>query len=154
MLAVAALAPAALAAQRSEAVYRTPGDSANNAYRIYHAPGTPRALLVLIPGYGSGIDSYSASGYTPSTLPERLADRGVVSVLLEGGPTVAASFLAAGLVDRVVGYVAPALLGAGPSAVGDLGVGTIVEALRLRLDEVVRFGDDVRLTLTPTQRSA
>jgi diaminohydroxyphosphoribosylaminopyrimidine deaminase/5-amino-6-(5-phosphoribosylamino)uracil reductase len=75
-----------------------------------------------------------------------LQDAGVVSVLLEGGPTLAAAFLRAGLVDRVVGYIAPALLGAGPSALGDLGVGTIADALRLRLDEVVRVGDDVRLT--------
>jgi len=76
-----------------------------------------------------------------------LRDRGVVSVLLEGGPTLAASFLSAGLVDRVVGYVAPALLGSGPAAIGDLGVGTINDALRLRLDEVMRVGDDLRLTL-------
>jgi diaminohydroxyphosphoribosylaminopyrimidine deaminase/5-amino-6-(5-phosphoribosylamino)uracil reductase len=83
-----------------------------------------------------------------------LHERGVVNVLLEGGPTVAASFLRAGLVDRVVAYVAPALLGAGPSAVGDLGVGTITDAHRLRLSEVLRVGDDVRLTLYPDQRSA
>jgi diaminohydroxyphosphoribosylaminopyrimidine deaminase/5-amino-6-(5-phosphoribosylamino)uracil reductase len=76
-----------------------------------------------------------------------LAGRGVVSVLLEGGPTVAAAFLRAGLVDRVVGYVAPALLGAGVPAVADLGLGTINEAIRLRLCEVARIGDDVRLTL-------
>jgi diaminohydroxyphosphoribosylaminopyrimidine deaminase/5-amino-6-(5-phosphoribosylamino)uracil reductase len=76
-----------------------------------------------------------------------LHERGVVSVLLEGGPTLAAAFLTAGLVDRVVAYVAPALLGAGHGAVGDLGVGTIADAVRLRLCEVVRVGDDVRLTL-------
>ena len=90
----------------------------------------------------------------PAEALKALADRGVVSVLLEGGPTVAASFLTAGLVDRVVAYVAPALLGGGPSAVGDLGVGTITDAVRLRLDEVVRLGDDVRLTLTPVRESA
>ena len=78
----------------------------------------------------------------------------MVSVLLEGGPVLAAAFLRAGLVDRVVGYVAPALLGAGPAAVGDLGVGTISGALRLRLDEVVRVGDDVRLTLRPRRAAA
>ncbi|MCU1693070.1 MAG: riboflavin biosynthesis protein ribd [Frankiales bacterium] len=78
-----------------------------------------------------------------------LTARGVVSVLLEGGPTLAAAFLRAGLVDRVVGYVAPALLGAGPQAVADLGAGTISAALRLRLDEVVQVGDDVRLTVRP-----
>jgi diaminohydroxyphosphoribosylaminopyrimidine deaminase/5-amino-6-(5-phosphoribosylamino)uracil reductase len=90
----------------------------------------------------------------PAEALKALGERGVVSVLLEGGPTLAACFLTAGLVQRVVAYVAPALLGAGPAAVGDLGVGTITDAVRLRLDEVVRLGDDVRLTLTPERESA
>jgi diaminohydroxyphosphoribosylaminopyrimidine deaminase/5-amino-6-(5-phosphoribosylamino)uracil reductase len=76
-----------------------------------------------------------------------LHERGVVSVLLEGGPTLAAAFVAAGLVDRVVAYLAPALLGAGAAAIGPLGVGTINDAVRLRLCEVTRVGDDVKLTL-------
>ena len=76
-----------------------------------------------------------------------LAERGVVTVLLEGGPTLAAAFLAAGLVDRIVAYLAPALLGAGPTVLSDFGAGTITEALRLRLVEVERLGQDVRVTL-------
>jgi diaminohydroxyphosphoribosylaminopyrimidine deaminase/5-amino-6-(5-phosphoribosylamino)uracil reductase len=71
----------------------------------------------------------------------------VVSVLLEGGPTLAGAFLARGLVDRVVGYVAPALLGDGAHALGPAGAGTITAAHRLRLDDVARTGEDVRLTL-------
>ena len=43
-------------------------------------------------------------------------------VWLEGGPTLAAAFVRAGLVDEVIAYVAPMLLGAGRSAVGDLGI--------------------------------
>ena len=81
------------------------------------------------------------------TVLQVLAGRGVVTVLLEGGPTLAAAFVAAGLVDRVVGYVAPALLGAGPPVLADFGAGTITEALRLRLVEVQRVGEDVRVTL-------
>jgi diaminohydroxyphosphoribosylaminopyrimidine deaminase/5-amino-6-(5-phosphoribosylamino)uracil reductase len=88
----------------------------------------------------------------PAEALKALGERGVVSVLLEGGPTLAASFVQAGLVDRVVAYVAPALLGAGPSVLGAIGVGTISEALRLRLDDVTRKGDDVRLTLRPTRK--
>ncbi|MCW2679229.1 MAG: ribD [Frankiales bacterium] len=72
---------------------------------------------------------------------------GVVSVLLEGGPTLAGAFVAQQLVDRVVGYVAPALLGDGPHALGVAGAGTITAAHRLRLDDVTRVGDDVRLTM-------
>lgn len=88
----------------------------------------------------------------PHAVLDLLYDRGVRSVLVEGGPTAAATFLAADLVDRVVGYLAPALLGAGPAAVGDLGGSTIADALRLHLDEVTRIGDDVRITARPSRR--
>ncbi len=68
-------------------------------------------------------------------------------VWLEGGPTLGAAFLRAGLVDEVVAYVAPLLLGAGTAAVADLGITTLGDALRLDLDDVTRLGSDVRLTL-------
>ncbi|WP_246849839.1 bifunctional diaminohydroxyphosphoribosylaminopyrimidine deaminase/5-amino-6-(5-phosphoribosylamino)uracil reductase RibD [Nocardioides xinjiangensis] len=76
-------------------------------------------------------------------------------VFLEGGPTLARAFLQAGLVDEVVAYVAPMLLGAGRNAVADLGIGTIADALHLTLDDVAVLpghdGDDtnVRLTMRP-----
>lgn len=76
-------------------------------------------------------------------------------VFLEGGPTLAAAFLRAGLVDEIVAYVAPMLLGAGRSAVADLGITTIAEAFRPRVTDITVLdpieGDEpnVRLTLTP-----
>ena len=78
-------------------------------------------------------------------------------VFLEGGPTLAAAFVRAGLVDEIVVYVAPLLLGAGTPAVADLGIGTIADALRPRVSDVTVLegvdGEqpDVRLTLTPTR---
>ena len=75
-------------------------------------------------------------------------------VFLEGGPTLASAFLRAGLVDEIVVYVAPMLLGAGRSAVGDLGITTISEALRPRVVDVTVLDDEehnVRLTLAPTR---
>ena len=80
-----------------------------------------------------------------------LYDRGIRAVLLEGGPTVAASFLRARVVDKVIGYVAPALLGAGAPALGDLGIGTVAAAPRLRLADVTAVGADVRLVAYPAQ---
>ncbi|KOG90998.1 DeoR faimly transcriptional regulator, partial [Streptomyces varsoviensis] len=68
--------------------------------------------------------------------------RGVRSVLLEGGATLAGAFLAADAVDKVVGYLAPALLGAGPAVLTDAGIGTISQALRLDVSEVHRLGPD------------
>jgi len=51
---------------------------------------------------------------------ERLADESVQSLLLEGGPTLATAFARAGLVDKLMLFVAPALSGAGPRYLGDL----------------------------------
>lgn len=74
-------------------------------------------------------------------------------VFLEGGPTLAAAFVEASLVDEVVVYVAPMLLGAGTSAVGDLGITTISDALHLKITDVTTLGTgaetNVRITLVP-----
>ena len=50
----------------------------------------------------------------------RLGRDGVQSLLLEGGPTIAAGFLAEDLVDKLLVFVAPKLAGAGPRVLGDL----------------------------------
>ena len=70
-------------------------------------------------------------------------------VFLEGGPTLAAAFWRAGLVDEVVTYVAPMLLGAGRAAVADLGIGTIADAAHLTVTDVTVL-DPPRLVTTPT----
>jgi diaminohydroxyphosphoribosylaminopyrimidine deaminase/5-amino-6-(5-phosphoribosylamino)uracil reductase len=78
-------------------------------------------------------------------------------VFLEGGPTLAAAFLRAGLVDEIVAYVAPMLLGAGRSAVADLGITTIAAALRPQVTDITVLpgidGEEsnVRLTMAPTR---
>ena len=78
-------------------------------------------------------------------------------VFLEGGPTLAAAFLTAGLVDEIVCYVSPMLLGDGRPAVGDLGITTIDQALRphvtdvLVLDAMDGEEPNVRITMSPGQ---
>lgn len=79
--------------------------------------------------------------------------RGCEHVFLEGGPQVAAAFAAAGLVDEVVAYVAPKLLGAGTPAVADLGIGTIADALELKVTDVTVLDDNVRITATPRRKA-
>ncbi len=56
------------------------------------------------------------------------------------GPRLAGAFLAAGLVDRVVGYLAPKLLGAGPAALVDAGVTTVADAIELEFIDIARVG--------------
>jgi diaminohydroxyphosphoribosylaminopyrimidine deaminase / 5-amino-6-(5-phosphoribosylamino)uracil reductase len=70
-------------------------------------------------------------------------------VWLEGGPTVTAAFLREGLVDRVVAYVAPLLLGSGLAAVGDLGISTVADAVSLEISDVTTVGPDLRITARP-----
>ncbi|MDT0382222.1 bifunctional diaminohydroxyphosphoribosylaminopyrimidine deaminase/5-amino-6-(5-phosphoribosylamino)uracil reductase RibD [Streptomyces sp. DSM 42041] len=80
--------------------------------------------------------------------------RGVRSVLLEGGPTLAGAFLAAGAVDRVVGYLAPVLLGDGPPALAGGGITTLTEALRLHVTGTAHLGPDLRITAVPVPAAA
>lgn len=85
----------------------------------------------------------------PDEVLAALAARGVVDVLLEGGPTLAGAFARAGRIDRVLAFVAPTLLGAGPVALGDAGVSTITEAVGLVVEEVSMCGPDVRISAVP-----
>jgi diaminohydroxyphosphoribosylaminopyrimidine deaminase/5-amino-6-(5-phosphoribosylamino)uracil reductase len=108
-------------------------------------PGYPRSATVRT----------DAAGHVELTALLALLQEqhAVVSVLLEGGPTLAGGFVARGLVDRVVAYVAPALLGDGPPALGHAGAGTITDAHRLRIDDVTRVGEDLRLVMRPASSS-
>ncbi len=81
----------------------------------------------------------------PAEVLAALAGRDIHHVWLEGGPTVAAAFLGAGLVDEVIAYLAPAFLGAGAPALGNLGIQTIDQALRLTPREVTTLGPDIRI---------
>ncbi|MGX7828743.1 bifunctional diaminohydroxyphosphoribosylaminopyrimidine deaminase/5-amino-6-(5-phosphoribosylamino)uracil reductase RibD [Actinokineospora sp. 24-640] len=85
----------------------------------------------------------------PREVLAALDERGVVDVLLEGGPTLAGAFTAAGLVDRLLAYVAPVLLGAGPVALGASGVSTITGAHRMAVEQVTMSGPDVRISAVP-----
>jgi diaminohydroxyphosphoribosylaminopyrimidine deaminase/5-amino-6-(5-phosphoribosylamino)uracil reductase len=71
---------------------------------------------------------------------EALGVAGVQSLLLEGGPTLAAAFLERDLVDKVLVFVAPTLAGAGPGMLA--GLPRRLELTRL---EASAIGDDVLL---------
>jgi diaminohydroxyphosphoribosylaminopyrimidine deaminase/5-amino-6-(5-phosphoribosylamino)uracil reductase len=90
--------------------------------------------------------------HDPAAALQELFSLGRRHVFLEGGPTVAAAFLRAGLVDEVLAYVAPVLLGAGPAAVGDLEITTIADATRLAVRDMTVLGEgtqrNVRITAT------
>lgn len=76
-----------------------------------------------------------------------LARRGVVSALCEGGGGLHGALRDAGLVDRVVAYVAPLMLGGvgATAAVGGLGAAALADATRLTWTRVTQLGDDLKL---------
>lgn len=78
-----------------------------------------------------------------------LHQRGFRRVYVEGGPTLASAFVAAGLVDEYAIYLAPSLIGGPRLALGDIGVETIGEQRRLRILDVEHLGGDLYLRAEP-----
>lgn len=80
----------------------------------------------------------------PQGLLSRLGAEGLTRVFCEGGGQLAASLLAADLVDELVGFTAGMALGAeGRPGIGAMGVDTLSEAPRFVLEEVRALGGDV-----------
>lgn len=80
-------------------------------------------------------------------------DRECRVVLIEGGSTITSAFLAAGLVDEVHAYIAPAIVGDGPVAVQGVGIGTMTQALRGSDVDVTTLGADTLITALLTEES-
>lgn len=80
-------------------------------------------------------------------LMEELGRRGVLSVLIEGGGTVNASALAAGVVDKVIALVAPRLIGGAlaPTPVDGPGLAGVSGAVRLSEVRTRRLGEDISI---------
>ena len=104
------------------------------------APRQPRSLTFGRGPLPDGSELELVSGPLEDELG-RLGGEGVQSLLLEGGPTVASSFLAADLVDKLLLFVAPVLAGAGPAVVAEL-----PEPRRLSRLTVRPVGDDLLLS--------
>jgi diaminohydroxyphosphoribosylaminopyrimidine deaminase/5-amino-6-(5-phosphoribosylamino)uracil reductase len=77
------------------------------------------------------------------SLMKILADRGIASILVEGGAEVITSLLKEGLASRLVVIIAPLILGKGMEGIGDLGIIDMSQAIRPSSREVKRIGEDV-----------
>ena len=122
------------------------------ALTVRHAPGRDPLRVVLghAPSGAKVHPVLEMRGDLGDVLDE-LGDRGVLQALVEGGATVAGDFHRAGLVDRYVVYLAPALFGgddARPLFTGP-GAPTIAEVWRGRIVTFEQLGDDLRLECSP-----
>lgn len=93
------------------------------------------------------LDDAGSSLISPASLLAALGKRDLRRVLVEGGPTLAWELVQAGLVDEVVLFLAPVLIG-GSGAPGVLmgeGVATVAEALALDVQEVTAVGGDIKV---------
>lgn len=82
-----------------------------------------------------------------------LYERGICSVYVEGGPTLASAIIAGGFADEYAIYLGPMLLGGQRVAIGDLGVESIGQALRLEVTGVESLGGDLLVTARPAASS-
>jgi diaminohydroxyphosphoribosylaminopyrimidine deaminase/5-amino-6-(5-phosphoribosylamino)uracil reductase len=89
----------------------------------------------------------------PNVLDE-LGHRSIQSVLIEGGPFLAALMLESGLVNKVTFFVAPIIVGGqdAPSAIGGSGAEKIADALQLDRVEVAQHGRDIEITGYPKSK--
>ena len=92
---------------------------------------------------------------SPVALLDTLGADGVLQLLVEGGAKVAGSFHQAGLIDRYVFHLAPAIMGGAdaiPAFAGDTSA-TLADVWRGRLVSTQRLGDDVEVVIAPRRSS-
>lgn len=117
-----------------------------------HAPNAkpPRGLTAQVASVAVNNGRFDL----PAVL-KLLAERGINEVQLEAGATLAGGFLTAGLVDEILLYVAPVLLGERARPLFDgLHIDTMAQKLNLAIVESRTIGSDVRLLLQPVVASA
>lgn len=84
----------------------------------------------------------------PVEVLAQLTEREIRHVWLEGGPRLAGAFWNAGLIDRVIGYIAPAMLGSGRAALESEAT-TLADMRPVVIDDFTMIGSDIRIIGTP-----
>ena len=134
---------------------RTPEDA-----RIVKGAGSLRTIIVTTPGApkrkverlrGLGVEFVVLPPSKGGRIDVRkiiriLYRKSVKSILVEGGANVITTFLRLGLADELVAIIAPKILGKGVGGVEDLGIRGVNDAIRLRLKNIRRSGDDIIYT--------
>lgn len=123
--------------------------------RVFSSPGAVLATTcvdeaMVAPFHERGVEVWQLEerggriGLGP--LLTRAGASGMTSVILEGGAQLAANALRDRVVDQVMIYVAPMLLGEGIAGIADLGIVDLDQAIRLQNLAIRRLGEDVLLS--------
>lgn len=110
------------------------------ADRIEKLKGTGAEVLVLPGGDGA---------IPLEPLKSALGKAGILTLMVEGGSRVAASFLRERAVDRIACFVAPRILGAGIPSIADLALDDLSKAIQLHDTQVEQLDGDLLVTGTP-----
>lgn len=110
------------------------------------AQSKPHLEVISLPG---PVDDSGNQQVDLSALMAALGARGGNEILVEAGPTLAAALLRAELVDELVCYQAPKLLGASAQPLVTMDIGRLAEAVQLSFVDISRIGDDLRITAVP-----
>ena len=78
---------------------------------------------------------------------KNFSDLEINQVLVESGPKLATALLKLGLIDEIVAYIAPTILGSGSSFVGDLDISSLNERMDFQIHSFTQIGNDLRVTL-------
>ncbi len=117
-----------------------------------HAPGVAPPSL---PGVEFAAVALQAGRFDLDAVLRLLAVRGINEVQVEAGATLSGALLRAGLVDELLLYLAPLLLGdAARPLLAGLGIDSMAQRVPLQLLETRQVGDDLRLLLRPLPADA
>lgn len=118
---------------------------------IVTAPGVDEAKSARL--RERGVEILTVPDQNLAHLMELLYQQGITHLLVEGGATVNGAFLQAGLIDKVMAFVAPKLIGGAqaPTPYGGAGFAKMSEALLLRDITVTQYGDDLCICGYPAQ---
>lgn len=114
----------------------------NGSAEVGHLAGWPEFVeLLALPGKDGRIDLQA--------LLRELAQRHCNEVLVEAGSTLAGSFLRRGLLDEIIVYMAPKLLGSNARPIFELPLETMSASLALKINDIRAVGRDWRITASP-----
>lgn len=129
---------------------RLPLDSA-----VLNTVEAPTIVVTLTPSDSAGAHAIRQLGAEVVTIPSSrgrvdpvaalhaLHERGIRSLLVEGGSRVTTEFMLHELVDDVVIFIAPKIVGSGIDAIGDLGITDMTGAVQFSTHEITEIEGDI-----------